>query len=104
MSGIYCTSKYIDVLEKENLLSNYQNTASSAVSIMEFLKSQNYIYDYTIYGLLFDLHTPDTLEKTYYANGLNPGLWSPSADHLLMIIPLSADQNYFDNLKQRWIN
>lgn len=104
MSGIYCTSKYIDVLEKENLLSNYQNTASSAVSIMEFLKSQNYIYDYTNYGLLFDLHTPDTLEKTYYANGLNPGLWSPSADHLLMIIPLSADQNYFDNLKQRLIN
>jgi putrescine aminotransferase len=104
LSGIYCTTKYIEVLEKENLLANFNDTLRSTVKVMEYLKNHNFIYDYTNYGLLFDLNTPDTAEKTYYANGLNPGLWTPSLDHLLLIIPLNADQEYFQMLQNRLVN
>ena len=103
MSGIYCTTKYIDVLEKENHLDNFNSVLSNAISIMEQLKQEKIIFNYRNYGLLFDIDTPDTEENVYFANGLNAGLWTPSVDHLLIMMPINADAEYFDKLKIRLI-
>lgn len=104
LSGIYCTQKYIDVLEKENHLDNFNTILTNAVNIMEELKHEKIIFNYRNYGLLFDIDTPPTQEKVYYKNGLNAGLWTPSLDHLLLMIPLNADEEYFNKLKTRLIS
>jgi len=104
LSGIYCTLKYLDVLEKEKHFDNFRSVLDKAISVMEQLKKEKVIYNYRNYGLLFDLDTPDTEEQIYYNNGLNAGLWTPSIDHLLLVVPLIADDRYFDNLKSRLIS
>jgi adenosylmethionine-8-amino-7-oxononanoate aminotransferase len=104
MSGIYCTTKYIDVLEKENHLDSFGTVLCQAINLMEQLKQEKIIFNYRNYGLLFDIDTPDTEEKVYFANGLNAGLWTPSVDHLLMMMPINADAEYFDKLKTRLIS
>lgn len=101
MSGVYSTLKYLDILEKENHFENFNLTMAKTISLMEHLKKEKIIYDYRNYGLLFDIDTPDTDEQTYYDNGLNAGLWSPSNNDLLMIIPLNADEDYFNKLTSR---
>lgn len=101
LSGVYSTLKYLDVLDQEKHFDNFQSVLTNAISMMDQLKEEKIIYGYRNYGLLFDLDTPDTEEHVYYNNGLNAGLWTPSIDHLLLIIPLTADADYLNKLKSR---
>ena len=42
----------------------------------------------------------NNLEQTFFKHGLNLGLWCGSNDSLYVIIPLNADDKYFNSLRE----
>lgn len=112
LSGIYSVLEYMDVLEKENILSNYENILASAKGIFDSLKSQDVIRSYTHHGLVFNLNlvnqnyydNQETMESHFKKFGLSSGMWNEGGDGLLIIIPLNATEEYIAQLHIRLSN
>lgn len=107
VSGIYSTLAYLDILEKENVLDNYNSVLESSKTLFDNLKNNQLISDYKNYGLVFNLELNfsrslnDQFEKVLYNNGISAGMWNEGGSGLLIIIPLNADVEYFNQLYVR---
>jgi adenosylmethionine-8-amino-7-oxononanoate aminotransferase len=107
VSGIYSTLAYLNVLEKEHVLDNYDSVLLSAKTVFDNLKNKKLINNYKNYGLVFNLELNfsrslnDRFEKVLYENGISAGMWNEGGSGLLIIIPLNADDEYFKQLSDR---
>jgi adenosylmethionine-8-amino-7-oxononanoate aminotransferase len=107
VSGIYSTLAYLDILENEKILSNYNNVLESAKEVFDKLKNSLLISDYKNYGLVFNLELNfsrslnDQFEKVLYKNGISAGMWNEGGSGLLITVPLNADADYFNQLHLR---
>jgi adenosylmethionine-8-amino-7-oxononanoate aminotransferase len=107
VSGIYSTLAYLDILEKENVLNNYNNMLKSSIAVFDNLKKSQLISGYKNYGLVFNLELNfsrslnDQFEKVLYENGISAGMWNEGGSGLLITVPLNADEAYFNNLQER---
>lgn len=110
MSGIHSSLKYIEVLEEEQILDNYPYIVRMGKELCEKLKSNNLIKDYRNFGVCFnlllnepmiDIHDKDML---FYKNNLHIGVWNNYRNGILVMLPLNANQTYFDELYTRLYN
>ena len=104
LSGIYSTLKYISILESEQIFDNFDRVVAQAKNVFDNLQSKNLILEYKNHGLVFKLKVPETEEPEFYNAGINIGIWNSHNDTLLIIVPLTADQEYFDKLSSRLQN
>jgi len=109
LSGIYSVLEYIDILEKENILANYPNIKNSADDIFYSLQTSGIINSYNSHGLVYNLNlinnnyrdNQETIESHFKKFGLSSGMWNEAGDGLLIIVPITADENYFKSLHTR---
>lgn len=106
LSGIYSTIKYLNILESEKIFDNYTRVYNTALSVIDNLVKDNVIKSYTNYGLYFNLKfhpVSDILlaQKYFFENGLNVGIQNYEWKGLRVIIPLTANNDYFDQLDSR---
>lgn len=110
MAGIISVLKYLEILEKENILSQYQKLINSATALFDRLQSKNLIKEYRNFGVCFFLsltkEIPDYLEKEsmLYQHGMHMGLWNNDKEGILIMLPLNAGVAYFDSLETRLIS
>lgn len=110
MAGIISVLKYLEILEKEKVLSNYQSLISTAKNLFNSLKNKNLIKDYRNFGVCFFLllskEIADYLEKEslFYKHGMHMGLWNNDKEGVLIMIPLNAGQDYFNSLEKKLIS
>jgi len=108
LSGIYSTIKYLDILEQESIFQNYNSIYKTSKDLFTKL-SGSVIKDFTNYGLYFNLKfypvdNIDVVQKSFYKNGLNVGIQNYEWKGLRVIIPLTADKEYFDMLEFKLCN
>jgi len=99
LSGIYSTLKYLEILENEQHFVRYDSVVNTAVSL--FTKMG---LTFRNYGLMFDIDIKSTSEQTFYDNGLNIGVWNNGNDNLMLVIPLTANVEYFTQLEERLLS
>lgn len=107
MSGIYSTLIYMDILKKEKILENVPAIINKAKTHFNSLIEEKLIFSYRNYGTFFCLqpvHHKNNYEQIFNDNGLNLGITNEGKDDLLMVIPLNADDEYFDMLISRLKN
>jgi adenosylmethionine-8-amino-7-oxononanoate aminotransferase len=110
MAGIISVLKYLDILEKENILSNHNSIISTAQILFDDLKNQKLIKDYRNFGVCFNLvlnmEISNYLEKEslFYKNGMHMGIWNSNRNGVLVMIPITAKTDYFDSLKNKLIS
>lgn len=106
MSGIYSSLEYIRILEEENIFKNYESILKKSQLIFETLKQQKLISNYTNNGLYFNLkfnplEDYTNVEENFFNHGLNVGVENYKWKGLRVIIPLTADDEYFYKIESR---
>jgi adenosylmethionine-8-amino-7-oxononanoate aminotransferase len=110
MAGIISVLKYLDIIEKENILSMHDTIISTARSLFDDLKNQKLIKDYRNFGVCFNLilktEISNYLEKEsiFYKHGMHMGIWNSSRNGVLVMIPITAEFDYFDSLKNKLVS
>jgi adenosylmethionine-8-amino-7-oxononanoate aminotransferase len=99
LSGIYSTLKYLEILEDEQHFVRYDSVVNTAVSL--FTKMG---LTFRNYGLMFDVDIESTSEQTFYDSGLNIGVWNNGNNNLMLVIPLTANAEYFTQLEERLLS
>ena len=107
LSGIYSTLAYLNVLEKENILKNYNELLINSITVFQYLKKENLIKDFNNHGLVFNLElltdkpVDASFEKFLYSYGLNSGMWNEGGSGLLVMVPLTAKEAWFFSIKNK---
>lgn len=109
LSGIYSTLKYLEILENENVFGNYNLIHDTAKEIFDNLVNEKIICSYTNYGLYFNLKfypvkDITSVQNKFFENGLNVGIQNYEWKGLRVIIPLTANQLYFNQLDTKLRN
>lgn len=112
LSGIYSVLEYMRVLDKEKILDNFAEIKSQADTVFNSLEQNNIITGYNSHGLVYNLNLIDnnyrdnqeTIESHFKKFGLSSGMWNEAGDGLLIIVPLTADKEYFASLCIRLYN
>ena len=110
LSGIYSTLAYLDIIEKENIFDNYSKLLKWAnKTFTRFKDEYNLIKEYNNHGLVFNLTllsdkpVDASFEKFLYFYGISAGMWNEGGSGLLIVIPLTADSKWFEELEFRLI-
>jgi adenosylmethionine-8-amino-7-oxononanoate aminotransferase len=110
LSGIYSTLAYLDIIEKEQLFSNYTKLLSWATATFDRFKDEyKLITGYNNHGLVFNLTlltdkpVDSSFEKFLYQYGISAGMWNEGGTGLLIIVPLTATAMWFEELEFRLI-
>ena len=103
-SGIYSALEYLNIIEKENILKNYNNILANAILLFNRLVDQRIIASYTNNGLYFNLKfhpisNYNQIESHFSKYGLNIGPDNFKWKGLRVIVPLVADDKYFEMLE-----
>jgi putrescine aminotransferase len=104
MSGVYSAAAYMDALENEHILEGVPSIIETTKTRMDKLKEDGLLISHRNYGTFFCLqpvHRKDNYETVFYESGLNLGITNEGKDDLLIVIPLNADEEYFDMLIRR---
>jgi adenosylmethionine-8-amino-7-oxononanoate aminotransferase len=107
LSGIYSTLAYLDVLEKEKILDNHNTLSNQAYYTFNRLKGIGLIEDFNNHGLVYNLRlhnnkpVDSSFEKFLYQYGINAGMWNEGGSGLLIIVPLTATSEWFNNLSEK---
>lgn len=99
LSGVYSTLKYLEILENENHYTRCDIVVNQAKDLFNKIG-----ITYRNYGLLFDLDIKSTSEQKFYDHGLNIGVWNDGENNLMLVIPLTANEEYFKRLGERLIS
>jgi len=105
LSGIYSTIAYLDLLEREQLLSEVPRLVSWTNALADRLVNKGLIKDYNNHGLVFNLvlledkPLEEVFEQFLYKHGLSAGLWNEGGNGLLFIVPLTATSSWFASLE-----
>lgn len=109
LTGIYSTLKYLEIIEQENVFENYKHLKPVGDVIFDQLVQDRVIESYTSYGLYYNLKffpVSDiaAAQEKFFNNGLNVGIQNYEWKGLRVIIPLTADGEYFYQLETRLRN
>jgi len=109
LTGIYSTLKYLDIIEKENIFENYEYLKSKSNLMFSQLVEDSIVQSYTSYGLYYNLKffpvsNVSSAQKKFFENGLNVGIQNYEWKGLRVVIPLTADDEYFNQLDTRLRN
>ena len=110
LSGIYSTLAYLDLLERERLLTEVPRLVSWTEAVADRLLERGLIKGYNNHGLVFNLillegKPLDVLFESFlYKHGLYAGLWNEGGNGLLFIVPLTATSGWFIELESNLIN
>lgn len=109
LTGVYSTLKYLDIIEKEKVFDNYKILKPVSDAMFNRLVEDGLIESYTSYGLYYNLQffpvsDVAAAQKRFFANGLNVGIQNYEWKGLRVIIPLTADTDYFNQLDSRLRN
>lgn len=110
LSGIYSTLAYLDVLEKEQLLDNCDKLEEWAYRTFIRLKGIGLIEGFNNHGLVYNLRLHNdkpvdaSFERFLYEYGLNAGMWNEGGAGLLIIVPLTATAQWFEELEYKLTN
>jgi adenosylmethionine-8-amino-7-oxononanoate aminotransferase len=105
LSGIYSTIAYLDIIEEEQLFDRYPQILDTAKKVFHRLKDQKLIKNFNHHGLVFNLQLlndkplEEIFEKFLYQYGISAGMWNEGGSGLLIVIPVNATQDYFDELE-----
>ena len=110
LSGIYSTLAYLDVIEKEKIFDNYPKLLKWAnATFSRFKNDYTLIKDYNNHGLVFNLTllvdkpVDASFEKFLHKHGISSGMWNEGGRGLLIIVPLTADAMWFEELEYRLV-
>ncbi len=75
------------------------------MEVFHRLKDQKLIKNFNHHGLVFNLQLlndkplEEIFEKFLYQYGISAGMWNEGGSGLLIVIPVNATQDYFDELE-----
>lgn len=107
LSGIYSTLAYLDIIEREDIFSNFPKLERWGKSVCNRLLEAKLINGYNNHGLVFNLELlqdkplEEVFERFLYSYGISAGLWNEGGSGLLFIIPLTADALWFEEFEFR---
>lgn len=107
LSGIYSTLAYLDVIEKEQIFEKHPSLVLQSTELFTKMVDEKLITDFNNFGLVFNLrlHQDKPLEGVFeqflYKYGISAGMWNEGGSGLLIIVPLTADQEWFDQLEDK---
>jgi adenosylmethionine-8-amino-7-oxononanoate aminotransferase len=107
LSGIYSTLAYLDVIERENIFSNFSKLEKWGKAVCNRFLEAKLITGYNNHGLVFNLELlqdkplEEIFERFLYSYGISAGLWNEGGSGLLFIIPLTADAVWFEEFEFR---
>jgi adenosylmethionine-8-amino-7-oxononanoate aminotransferase len=107
LSGIYSTLAYIRKLEKEKLLESVNDKKKLADNIFNHMQAQGIIKSYNSFGLVYNLELvtekslTSSFEQFLYQYGISAGMWNEGGSGLLIVVPINADDEYFEFLNSR---
>lgn len=110
LSGIYSTLAYLDVLENERILDNHNYLVGQAHCMFTKLKGCGLITGFNNHGLVYNLCLHNnkpvdaSFEKFLHKYGLNAGMWNEGGSGLLIIVPLTATVNWFEELELKLVS
>lgn len=109
LTGIYSTLKYLDIVEQEKVFDNYAHLKPTSDAMFDSLVEDGVIESYTSYGLYYNLQffpvsNVAAAQEKFFNNGLNVGIQNYEWKGLRVIIPLTANCEYFDQLETRLRN
>ena len=109
LTGIYSTLKYLEIIEKESIFENYKYLKPKSNLMFSQLVEDGIVESYTSYGLYYNLKffPVDNIplaQKKFFENGLNVGIQNYEWKGLRVVIPLTADNEYFNQLDTRLRN
>lgn len=107
LSGIYSTLAYLDIIEHENIFSNFSKLEKWGKAVCNRFLKAKLITGYNNHGLVFNLELlqdkplEEVFERFLYSYGISAGLWNEGGSGLLFIIPLTADAMWFEEFEFR---
>jgi adenosylmethionine-8-amino-7-oxononanoate aminotransferase len=107
LSGIYSTLAYLDIIESENIFSNFSKLERWGRAVCNRFLEAKLITGYNNHGLVFNLELlqdkplEEVFERFLYSYGISAGLWNEGGSGLLFIIPLTADAMWFEEFEFR---
>ena len=107
LSGIYSTLAYLDIIEHENIFSNFSKLEKWGKAVCNRFLEAKLITGYNNHGLVFNLELlqdkplEEVFERFLYSYGISAGLWNEGGSGLLFIIPLTADAMWFEEFEFR---
>jgi len=107
LSGIYSTIAYLDIIEHENIFSNFSKLEKWGKAVCNRFLEAKLITGYNNHGLVFNLELlqdkplEEVFERFLYSYGISAGLWNEGGSGLLFIIPLTADAMWFEEFEFR---
>lgn len=109
LTGIYSTLKYLDIIDKERIFDNYPLLEQNSRNVFDNMVNDGVIESYTSYGLYFNLKffpvsNIEKVQQKFFDSGLNVGIQNYEWKGLRVIIPLTADADYFYQLESRLRN
>jgi adenosylmethionine-8-amino-7-oxononanoate aminotransferase len=105
MPGILSVLEYLKILENEKILDRHEEIIKKADILMNRLLQSNLISDYKSFGVCYNITPSMSMQDTehrdkfFYKNGLHMGLWNSDSSRILIMMPIVADNNYFDILE-----
>ena len=103
MSGIFSALHYLDVIEKENIFSNYTTIKQQGTDMFKYLPSvRNYGLTWCL-DVNINNRTEDEIFKLFLENGLYLGIWNNPlvTKQILINFPNIVDKTYYKNLEER---
>jgi adenosylmethionine-8-amino-7-oxononanoate aminotransferase len=107
ISGIYSTTKYLQILEEENILQKHQSVIDCGKNVMSNLLQKGLIKSYRQFGTLYNIIPTVAIEnkinriEKYYDAKMHCGMWNGSSDNTLIMTPIVPDGEYFETLEAR---
>jgi adenosylmethionine-8-amino-7-oxononanoate aminotransferase len=107
LSGIYSTLAYLDIIEHENIFSNFSKLEKWGKAVCNRFLAAKLITGYNNHGLVFNLELlqdkplEEVFERFLYSYGISAGLWNEGGSGLLFIIPLTANSIWFEEFEFR---
>ena len=109
MAGIISTLEYLKILESENLLDQQPLTVARGNVLMQLLLDRNLISGWRSYGVCFSITPIDTnydienKDQIFYKHGLHMGIWNFNSKDILIMMPINATTDYFQELESKLV-
>lgn len=102
VAGIESALKYIDILEKENILTQVPSQIIKYQQMLDTFKSQGFIIDYRNYGTVFSIDLPTTVDSSKL---LEQGLFGRiDGSRILLAFPILATDEFITKVQTSLTN
>lgn len=110
MSGIIAALEFLDIIEREKILDNHNQIIDRMNNLAQELVDQEYISGYRHFGVCYNLLLNEPFadiwdkDSTFYKHGLHIGIWNNYKNGILIMLPLNATDDYYQELSTKLKN